>query len=319
VEVAVLEHGAMEAVLKASANLEAESQVTVVSEAARRVQAILVEEGDLVMKGQLLLRLQDDEQRSQVARVKSQLDKAQREFDRQTGLHGRGLATDAALNDATFELDQQRIGFEDAKRELSYTEVRAPIDGTVTSRQVNIGNQVQVGQALFELIDFESLVARVFIPEKNLREVAVGQKARVHASAVNVAPYEGTILRIAPVVDPRSGTVKVTVAVGGKPGLRPGLYVDVELITAVNPTALCLPKRALIYDNDQIFAFKLGQDRLVEKLQVIPRLANREFVEPVSGFAQGDSVVIAGQAALKNGARVELVQTTVQTSESVPQ
>jgi len=202
VDVAVLERGSIEAVLRSSANLEAESQVGVFSEAARRVERILVEEGDDVQPGDLLLRLQSDEQRSRLARVRSQLARAQREFERQQELHSRDLTSDLAFNDAAYELDQQRIALVDAERELSYTEVRAPIGGTITARLVNVGDQVQIGQQLFDIIDFESLVARVYVPEKNLRELKTGLPARIFAAAVTDEVLRGSVLRIAPVVDP---------------------------------------------------------------------------------------------------------------------
>jgi membrane fusion protein (multidrug efflux system) len=307
VDVAVLERGSIEAVLRSSANLEAESQVGVFSEAARRVERILVEEGDDVDAGDLLLRLQSDEQRSQLARVRSQLARAEREFERQQELHSRDLTSDLAFNDAAYELDQQRIALTDAERELSYTEVRAPIRGTITSRLVNVGDQVQIGQQLFDIVDFESLVARIYVPEKNLRELGTGLPARIYAAAVSDEVLEGSVLRISPVVDPRSGTVKVTVQVGGQPGLRPGLFVDVQLVTAVHENAVLVPKRALVHDGDLVYVYQLGEGRRVERLLIQPVLADRDFIEPAAGLAAGDTVVVAGQAGLENGALVKLV------------
>jgi membrane fusion protein (multidrug efflux system) len=307
VDVAVLERGAIEAVLRSSASLEAESQVGVFSEAARRVEQILVEEGDEVHAGDLLLRLQDDEQRSRLARVRSQLARAEREFERQQELHTRDLTSDLAFNDAAYELDQQRIALADAERELSYTEVRAPVRGTITARLVNVGDQVQIGQQLFDIIDFESLVARIYVPEKNLRELKTGLPARIFAPAVTDEVLPGSVLRIAPVVDPRSGTVKVTVQVGELPGLRPGLFVDVQLVTAVHEDALLVPKRALVHDGDLVYVYRLGEGRRAERVRVEPVLADRDFVEPAAALATGDTVVVAGQAGLEDGALVELV------------
>jgi len=307
VEVAVLQPGPLEAVLRASATLEAESRIEVVSEAARRVVALLAEEGHHVDKGEVLLRLQDDEQRSALARARTQLEHSRREWERQQELHGQGLSTDKSLSDARYQLDQDQIGLEEAQRQLSYTEVRAPIGGTVTRRMVALGDNVQVGQPLFEIIDFASMVARVYVPEKTLKDLAVGQPCRVRAKAVRAEPYVGEVERIAPVVDARTGTVKVTVAVGDQPGLRPGLYVDVGIVTAVDPRALRLPKRALVYDDDQIYAYRLAGGRKVERLPVLPGLSSLDHVQPLTGFAVGDTVVVAGQAALKDGSRVRLV------------
>ena len=78
-------------------------------------------------------------------------------------------------------------------------------------------------------------------------------------------------------MDPSTGTVKVTVATPRQEGLRPGMYVEVELVTAVHGEALLVPKRALVYDNDQVFVFRLkGEERRVERLRVNPLLENTD-------------------------------------------
>lgn len=307
VEVVSLGRGNIEQVLELSTNLEAESSVQVFSEAARKVRQLLVEEGDRVAKGQLLLRLQDEEQRSALEKVRSRLDRARREHERQERLFAEKLVSEQAFNDATYELRQLEIELADAERELSYTEVRAPIRGTITLRLIKLGDQVQVGQHLFDIIDFDSLVARVYVPEKELQRIRPGLPARIRADALGDRVYQAAVDRISPVIDPRSGTVKVTVAVGGQPGLRPGLYVDVGLVTAVLEDTLLVPKRALVYDGDQTFVFRLGEDDTVERLALTPVLADEEFVKPREGVSEGDRVVVAGQAGLKDGARVRLI------------
>jgi membrane fusion protein (multidrug efflux system) len=311
VEVADLALGEIEAVLRYSTNLEAESEVKVFSQAARLVTALLVEEGDYVRRDQVLVRLQDDEQRNSVALVKSELAKARREYERQKRLYGENLISEQEFNEATYQIEQLEIRLENAERELSYTEVRAPISGTITARMVRLGDQIQVGQHLFDMIDFDSIVARVYVPEKHLPELARGQQARVNAPSLGDREYRGDILRISPVVDPRSGTVKVTVALGAQPGLRPGLYVDVDLVTATHESALLVPKRAVVYDNDLMFVFRLQNDdetgeRRVERVPVVPVLTDRNFIEPAGGLQAGDQVIIAGQTGLKDGVLVSL-------------
>lgn len=306
VEVAALERGPIELMLRFSSNLEAEEAVQVVSEAMRQVKELRVEEGDRVRRGDLLLRLQDDEQRSALAKVKSQLEKAEREYERQKRLHAQELISEQVYNDATYELEQLRISYADAERELTYTEVRAPISGTVTQRLVNLGDQVQIGQQLFDLVDFDSIVARIYVPEKHLHELRPGLEARIGSQALATGVYSGRVERISPVVDPKSGTVKVTVEIGAKPGLRPGMYVDVELVLATRSDAVLVPKRAVVYDNDQMYVYRVnGADR-VERVYIEAALADKLNVEPLDGLTEGDRVVVAGQAGLKDGALVSI-------------
>jgi membrane fusion protein (multidrug efflux system) len=306
VEVAEIYCGAIESVLRFSSNLEAENQVKVVSQAKRQVTELLVEEGDEVTAGQLLIRLQNDEQRSALTKVKSQLAKAEREYTQQQRLYEQQLISEQVYNDATYAMEQLQIAIEDAERELSYTEVRAPIAGTITERLINLGDQVQIGQDLFDIVDFDSIVARVFVPEKHLVELSRGLPARISSQARSATDYTGKVKRVSPIVDPKSGTVKVTIEVGRQAGLRPGMYVDVDLVTATNPDAVLVPKRALVYDNDQVFVYKLGEENRVKRVFIEPRLTDKHHVEPVEGIESGDQIVVAGQAGLKDGALVSL-------------
>jgi membrane fusion protein (multidrug efflux system) len=306
VEVAELARGPIESVLRFSSSLEAEGQVEVISQAKRLVTELLVEEGDRVERGQLLLRLQDDEQRSALAKVRSQLAKAEREYEQQERLYSQELIAEQDFDNATYSLEQLQIALDDARRELGYTEVRAPTRGTITQRMVNLGDQVQIGQELFEIIDFETIVARIFVPEKHLAELRTGLPARISAKSTRAGEHRGTVKRIAPVVDPRSGTVKVTIDVGAQAGLRPGMYVDVDLVTATHADAVLVPKRALVYDSDQVFVYRLGEENRVHRVFIEPRLTDKHHVEPAEGLSSGDRVVVAGQAALKEGALVSL-------------
>lgn len=324
VEVAELATGPIEEVLRFSTNLEAEQGVGVFSQAARQVVELRVEEGDRVSRGQVLLRLQDDEQQNELAKVEGQLARARREHERQKNLWAEKLIPEQAFNEARYELDQLELALEEARRQLSYTVVRAPIAGTVTRRLVNLGDQVRVNQHLFDLVDFDSLVARVYVPEKELPKLRPGLPARIVAPALAGAEYAGRVVRLAPVVDPRSGTVKVTVGIPEWQGLRPGLYVDVALVTDVHDEAVLVPKRALVYDQDRVYVFRLAPPTdeaadaaTVERVLLRPVLEDKRHVEPAAGTLDaGDRVVIAGQAGLKDGAAVRVLDLGARAAEA---
>ncbi len=103
---------------------------------------------------------------------------------------------------------------------------------------VNVGDHVTLNQPLFRIVDFDSIVARIYVPEKELPALATGLDARLTAEAIGGVSFVGSVDRISPVVDPGTGTVKVTVATPRQEGLRPGMYVEVELVTAVHEDAL---------------------------------------------------------------------------------
>ncbi len=306
VEVAALERGHIESVLRFASNLEAERDVQVYAQAPRIVEQLLVEEGNPVRAGQQLVKLQDDMQRTALAKVNGQLEKARRELTRQEKLFQQELISEQTFNEASYEVEQLLLARDDAERELAYTSVKAPISGVVTSRMVNLGDYVTVNQPLFQIVDFDSIVARIFVPEKELPRLHKGQTARIRADAMGDRMFSGSVDRIAPSVDPGTGTVKVTVAIPLQEGLRPGMYVEVELVAATRDDALLVPKRALVYENDQIFVFRLAGERDVERVRLVPQLENAMYVEPLEGFEVGDLLVTAGQSGLKDGALVKL-------------
>ncbi len=306
VEVALVQRGPIEAVLRTSTHLEAESEVKVFARTANRVTALEVEEGHRVERGAVLLRLEDDIQKNQFEKARNNLEKARREFERSRALHEQNLISEQAFSDVQYELRQRELALEDARRELEYTEVRAPIGGTVTRRLVKTGDLVNVNQHLFDLVDFQSIVARVYIPEREMSRIAAGQPVRVTSAALPGQTQTGYVDRIAPVVESKTGTIKVTVAFRDVGELRPGMYVDTEIVTATETNALLLSKRALVYDADQVFAFRVGTNRQAARLLVEPLVADKLHVVPARGFAEGDQIVVAGQTGLKDGARVRL-------------
>jgi membrane fusion protein (multidrug efflux system) len=306
VEVMAITRGSIEATIQSSTHLEAEADLKVFARTANRVTELLVEEGDLVQKGDVLLRLENDRQKTAYAKALASRDKALEEFEREKVLYERQLVSEQVFNNAEYEMKQLQLAFEDAARELEYTEVRAPITGTISQRMVKYGDLVNLNQHLFDIVDFNSIVARIYVPEKSLPDLRLGQAARVTATPFGETEHEGYVKRIAPVVDARTGTVKVTIGFPDVGDLRPGMYVDVDLITANRSDALLITKRALLYDGELTYVFRLLPERKVERVLVQPRIVDRFNVEPASGFEEGDEIVIVGQSGLKDGATVRL-------------
>ncbi|MEM7246367.1 MAG: efflux RND transporter periplasmic adaptor subunit [Acidobacteriota bacterium] len=327
VEVVALATGPMEEVLRFSTHLEAESGVKVLANSSRQVERLLVEEGDRVRAGQVLLHLQDDEQRSEVARLEAELAKTRRQHQRQESLLERGLVSEQTVQDLAYERERMDLLVRDAKLRLGDTVVKAPISGTVTNRMVQVGDHVTPNQHLFDLADFDTLVARIYAPEKDLHRLSMGLTARVHTQGPTVPAFSGQVSRLAPLVDPTTGTVKVTVAVPPDPLLRPGMFVELELITQQYEDALRIPKRALVHDRELSYVFRVKDETnddgkaiaKAEKIVVQPRLDDGHHVvpAPADGFAPGDRIVIAGQAGLKQDSKVRIVGDEPEPTEDI--
>lgn len=303
VELATIERGIIESHVAAYANLETESDVAVYARTSDLVSKILVEEGDVVEKGELLLTLDNEEQRISLSKISSTLEKNQSEFKRQQHLKQRNLVSDKDFASAKNMYQQSELDKEKSQLDYDYTFVKAPISGTVTERLVNLGDKVKTNEQLFTLVDFTTIVARIFLPEENLSKIKVGQRAFISSQSFPDQVFEGEVKRISPVIDARSGTVKVTVSLTPQKILRPGMYVNVSLLVSQTPDAILIPKKALVYEDERTLVYKVIKGK-ARRVYIETKVADSHFVEPITGIKEGDQVVMAGQNSLKNNASV---------------
>ena len=306
VEVTEIALGPIERVLTTSSSLEAEQEVRVIARTANQVVELLVEEGDLAAKNQLLAQLEDDVQKSALLKAENQTAKAREEFKRQESLFQQNLISEQVFRDSRYDLRQLELSLEDAKRELGYTEIRAPIAGTIARRFLKLGDEVANGQHLFDIVDFDSIVARLYIPEKELGALKIGQEVRVAANAFPNQPFKAYVDRISPIVEAGSGMIKVTVDFKDVGSLRPGMSVNAGIVVETKSDAVLVPKKALTYDGDRQYVFRLKPGRQVERIQIDPGLEDAFMIEALSEIQPGDQIVIAGQTGLKDNARVRL-------------
>lgn len=311
VDVHTLGKGSMERVVKASTDLIAEESVSVFARTSNFLQELLVEEGDVVKKGDVLIRLQNDIQLTQLQKAQLAEERTRIEYERLKSLATDNIVSEQEFKNAELDLQQQRLLLEEAQRELEFTVIKAPIDGTVTDRLVNQGDIINSGSQLIDLVNFDSIKAPIYLPESELPNLSVGLHAKVSSPAIGDTEYTGNIERISPLVDARSGTVEVMVSFPNSSQLRPGMYVNVEVVTNVLEDTLLIPRDALIHDADQSFVYRLvpGKEfpnRSIERVLVEPILDDRDNVTVDKGLEEGDRIVIIGKSGLRVDTLVRL-------------
>jgi RND family efflux transporter MFP subunit len=224
---------------------------------------------------------------------------SQQEFD-QTALSSR---TDAlAADEARQQLIAAEARLEGATIQLEYTTIESPLDGVVTQRLVDIGDRVNVNEALFTVQEFPPLWARIYVPEKSLPELSVGQLATIEVETYPDKEFEGRIKMISPTIDASSGTVKVTIEVR-RPGryLRPGMFGTVLIATETHPDALVIPKKAIVRERDLNFVYVIKPDGTVSRQEIEIGLSEENRVEILSGLEEGDNIVSVGHETLNDG------------------
>jgi len=301
-----------------TASIEAEQQADVLAKASGTVLKLLVEEGDDVSDGAVLLELDaiEYEARREESRVRAESQR--REFERIRSLHEKGLASDREFEESKLLMETAQAQLHVSDITLGYTRVRAPFAGRVTRRIVNAGQNVQVGTHLFSIADLQPLLARIHMPEKEVERIRIGQDVRIVPDARPDESFTGRVTLIAPAVDMRTGTIKVTVAIDkGQEQLRPGAFVRAQITTDVHPLAMVIPKRALVSEGGETFVFRAAADSVV-RVRVETGYTDERMTEIVAGLSDADRVVTVGQGAIRHGTKVrELVAARTDTAAAV--
>jgi len=296
-----------------SATLRADKRATITARTTGVVRMLLVEEGDRVETGEPLAELENDEQKISFQRASTASDTLMRDFQRTRRLHQDGLVSDEEFETKRRESEDAQHAAALAELELSRTIIKAPFSGIILTRHLDVGATVADGTAVYDLADLEPLYADVSVPERHVVHLSPGQEVRLTADARDLV-LPALIERIAPVVDPSTGTVKVTLAVSGESEVRPGAFVRVDIVTDTHGEALVVPRPALVAEGRRWLLFRLDENDRVKQLEVLlgyeegERVEILEVLEPADALEPGTPIVVAGAPALTDGALVRVIE-----------
>jgi membrane fusion protein, multidrug efflux system len=307
VEAVTARQDAIEAFYSSTATLEADGEAEVVPRVGGRITALAVEEGDMVAAGDVLARIDDDRLKLEVARAEADLRRLRQDFERQREMHERDMISTEAIERLQYQFEAQQAAVELARLELSYTAIEAPIDGIVSERMIKVGNMVSTSEPAFRVTALDPLIATLHVPERELARLAPGQAAVLRADALQGERFVGVIDRISPVVDPASGTFRVTVELSDSSGqLRPGMFGRFDIVYDRREQAVLVPVESVLIEDGEASVFVVADGEAWRRSVEVGYRNNGDY-EIVTGIEPGESVVITGQASLKSGARVQVL------------
>lgn len=304
VELARVDRRGIDAYYKAASVIEADRLVDLVTKVQGRMRAVNAEEGDWVAKGDIVAELENDREQVQLRQAELKLAEQARLLERNRSMVDEGLISEQEFDTARSGYDVAETERDLARIALEETRIRAPFEGRVTERKVVLGQQVGAATALYTLGDFSPLRVRVHLPEGVARRIDAGQRVLVTPDALD-RDLEGRIERVAPVVDPATSTVRVTIRMDdGAELARVGGFVKVRITTETRNDALAVPKLALIEEGGLRSVFVAEADT-VRKVEIRTGLYDETYVEVLDGLEPDWFVVQVGQGGLRDGSRIE--------------
>lgn len=328
VEGAVARQDTLSLTVRAVGSLEADALAEIRPEIDGHVTSIHFREGDRVEEGQVLVRLDENQLRAQteaaratVARTRAEMQNLSRRVERNDSLLARGAISEQAFDDLRTEHSAAQARLEEAEANLNLAQqrledatIRAPFAGRTGARTFDRGDYVQVGEHLFTLVDDQPLEIRFSVPERYLGRLHRGSPVSLQVRSMPGRTVEGQVDFVSPYVDPANRTVELKARVPNPASeLRAGQFANVRLQLESRP-AVVVPEAAVIPRQEGSAVYLVRGDTVTRR-RVETGARRRGIVEILSGVSPGDTVVVAGQQNLQEGAEVAL---TLQAPGTLP-
>jgi membrane fusion protein (multidrug efflux system) len=176
----------------------------------------------------------------------------------------------------------------------------------VASRDIKPGNFVQINSPIIRIVDSGKLEATLNVPEREIAKLKPGQKVELAADALPGRSFTGTVDRVSPVVDTGTGTFRVVTTFSGGEGLQPGMFGRLSINYDQRADALVVPRTALLEDGSAPAVYVVRDDKAL-RAELKLGYDDAGWVEVRDGLKQGDEVVVAGKAALREGSTVKVI------------
>ncbi|MDH4126274.1 MAG: efflux RND transporter periplasmic adaptor subunit [Gammaproteobacteria bacterium] len=315
VETVVVKYAPMESSVTAVGTIIADASAMLRAEVPGQILTVHFHEAQRVAKGDRLFSIESTVLESEVNEARANVNRSEAAYERAQELQQKGLisGTDYDAARANYDVDQARLRSSTAR--LSKTVIRAPFDGYVGLRRINVGDYATIGQQLVDVVQLDPLRVEFSVPETLLAKVQPGLPIDVRVDAYPDEVFSGEIVAISPSSDIQGHNLQVRANLPNKElKLRPGLFVRVNVTLGARENVILIPEQAIwpIGQDKTVFVVADGQAHMR-----VVRIGERQpgTVEIVSGLDVGEEIVTAGQMKLYDGAAVRSVPADPAASE----
>ena len=276
------------------------------------LDAVLVDRGDRVRKGQLLAVVRPSDLPDQMEAARVAFENAKANKARAEALAPSGVVSQQELQNNQSAFAAAQANLQAVSTRYGETRIHSPIDGVISQRRLDPGVLVGPNAGTGAILTVQrNDILRVFVPvnEKDAPAVRLGQAASAEFDALPGKRYTGRVVRLSPAFDPVARTVDAEVHLVNPGELRPGMYGRGTLVTAVHPAAVVVPVGAVQISDGRHYAFVMQGDK-VKRVELRIGVDGGNWFEVLEGLKAGDEIVTAGTDTLADGAAVRPVRGT---------
>jgi membrane fusion protein (multidrug efflux system) len=292
--------------------------VVLAAELPGTVREIHFESGTSVRKGQVLVRYDTSAEESQLAAAEATASLAKLSHERARKLRESQANAQADLDAAEAKAKEAAAAVANLRAIIAKKTIRAPFDGRIAIRQVELGQVVAPGSPIASLQSVSPIHADFWLPQQALAKLELGQRVRARTDTFPDEEWDGEISTVNPEVDPATRNVRVRATFDNQDGrLRPGMFAKVEVRSAEKRPVLTIPATAVIFApyGDSVFAIEQKKDANGKATAVVRQKFVRtgerrgDVVAVTAGLEAGEAVVSSGAFKLRNGAAVVVDNT----------
>ncbi|BDG07316.1 efflux RND transporter periplasmic adaptor subunit [Anaeromyxobacter paludicola] len=322
-----VEPGEWEASRSAVGTVVAVHAATLGAELSGVVREVDFDSGSNVRKGAVLVKLDTSTEEAQLASAQAEAQLARINLERAQRLRKEGSNAPAELDAAEARHKQADAAVTNLKATIAKKVIRAPFDGRIAIRQVEVGQVVSPGTAVASLQSVDPIYAEFALPQQALADLRTGQPTRMTTDIFPGSSWQGTVSAVNTEVDPATRNVRVRATFRNADGrLRPGMFVNVDVVSSGKRPVLVIPATSVVFApyGDSVFAVEekkddAGKAELVARQKFV-RLGERrgDLVAVASGLQAGEVVVSSGAFKLKNGMAVVVHNELAPKAELAP-
>lgn len=290
-------------------NIEAWTSLSLLAKLNGTVDEILVREGQLVKKGDILARIDAEDYRIAMDRAKAAYDLAKSDYERDRAIYGKGIIPTAELDANQTKMQTALADYENAQLQFSRCAVTAPMNGIVRKLDAKVGLQLAVGDPLAEILEIDRIKAVIGIPESEVTAVRGLDQVTVRLQALGDREITAKIHYLSSSPETVARLFRLELAIDNPNGeILPGMFVRADIVKKTVPNALVVPFFSVISRNDEQYVF-IEQNGTVTKRPVKIGIMEKWLVEISEGLKAGDKLLVEGHREVEEGQKVKIVKT----------
>ena len=302
--------------------------VTLAAELDGKIVGISVESGAKVKKGDILIQQDISSETAQLASMQATIELAEVTLKRQKELLEKQTISQADLDNAVAQYKEAVASADNIKATIDKKTIRAPFDGRVGIRLVNVGQVLKAGDQILPIQALDPIYVTFLVPQQRLSQLTEGLPVSLTSDSAPDTAFTGTITAIDPNVDTATRNVKVQATFKNpKELLRPGMFVNVEVELPTTADVTAIPTTAILYApfGDSVFIVSKEKNETTGAMETVARQAfvklgesRGDFVAVTSGLKVGDEVVTGGVFKLRNGVAITVNNTMSPDAQLAP-